>query len=187
MSANKCKFCNGSGWYEPKNMGGMMVEPCNRCDAHKKNQAAQKPSADVCPVCGCVPSIEYGRTWYDCGRDDGGDNEQCAHAERLAISRAAEIERLRAALESCPKPRFDVANKAKWTERRAEQLRDLSGLLRDCNDLDAASCVLARLRRIIASADRLTTSSMEHIEPSFIEFIESLCRDDRRNQSNQET
>ena len=74
----------------------------------------------------------------------------------------------------------------RWTDRRAEQLRDLSGLLRDCNDLDAASCVLARLRRIIAAADRLTTSSMEHIEPSFIEFIESLCRDDRRNQSNQE-
>ena len=186
MSANKCKFCNGSGWYEPKNMGGVMVEPCNRCDAHKANKAAQKlpqTSADVCPVCGCGEHMKSG-IGFSCGGQTSYSD--CGQAEDLAISRAAEIERLKAALESCPKPRFDVANKAKWTERRAKQLRDLSGLLRDCNDLDAASCVLARLRRIIAAADRLTTSSMEHIEPSFIEFIESLCRDDRRNQSNQE-
>ena len=25
-----CRRCNGSGWYEPKNMGGIMLEPC-RC------------------------------------------------------------------------------------------------------------------------------------------------------------
>ena len=114
-------------------------------------------SADKCPSCGCVK-------WGD----------GCEDTFRISVERAAEIERLKAMLAP------------KWTDRRAEQLRDLSGLLRDCNDLDAASCVLARLRRIIAAADRLTTSSMEHIEPSFIEFIESLCRDDRRNQSNQE-
>lgn len=103
MSANKCKFCNGSGWYEPKNMGGMMVEPCNRCDAHKKNQAAQKlpqTSADACPVCGCGEHMKSG-IGFSCGGQTSYSD--CGQAEDLAISRAAEIERLRAALERIAK------------------------------------------------------------------------------------
>ncbi len=57
---------------------------------------------DKCQVCGCSDVEEYEDL-------DGGRNSRlvcggsyylgCRHAERLAISRAAEIERLRAALE----------------------------------------------------------------------------------------
>jgi len=149
MSANKCKFCNGSGWYEPKNMGGMMVEPCNRCDAHKKNQAAQKPSADVCPVCGCGEPDKL-NPWFACGGClDGSD---CENGARVAIERAVEIERLNG--------------------EKAELLalcKRLAALPGDYNTIQDAEFVFRDLNAVIAK------------------HTPQLCRDDRRNQSNQET
>ncbi len=106
---DKCTKCHGSGWYEPKNMGGMIVEPCNRCDAGKAIQSphkAEKPKTyDKCPVCGCVDLLAFnecpchkGTTGLSCGY--GVDGVGCENSERLAIARAAEIERLRAQLKA---------------------------------------------------------------------------------------
>lgn len=56
-------------------------------------------SADVCPVCGCVEITAYENIQGETKKslDCGGDGSLgCEHAERLAISRAAEIERLKA-------------------------------------------------------------------------------------------
>ena len=136
-------------------------------------------SAETCQVCGCSELTEYDdldggrRSRLECG---GSFYLGCKHAERLAIERAAEIERLKAMLAP------------KWTDRRAFLLTErLAGLLRDCNDLDTSSGIIGRLNRIMANAEQLTTAHPDYCEPSFLEFLNQLCREDRRNQTNQET
>lgn len=115
-------------------------------------------SADKCPSCGCVK-------WGD----------GCEDAFRISAERSAEIERLKAMLEH------------KWTDRRAFQLTsDLAGLLRECHDLNTASGVIGRMERIVSLAGHILIADIANGEPSFLEFLNQLCRDDRRNQSNQE-
>jgi len=135
-------------------MGGMMVEPCNRCDAHKKNQAAQKlpqTSADVCPVCGAEKhyTTTDGEVLFYCGSRSRTVN--CPNAERLAIERAVEIERLNG--------------------EKAELLalcKRLAALPGDYNTIQDAEFVFRDLNAVIAK------------------HTPQLCRDDRRNQSNQD-
>lgn len=98
---DKCTKCRGSGWYEPKNMGGMMVEPCNRCDAGRailNPHKAEKPKTpDKCPVCGCAEPSSTGKG-YKCGGETSWSD--CDKASDLAIERSAEIERLKAQLKA---------------------------------------------------------------------------------------
>ena len=78
--------------------------------------------------------------------------------------------------------------KPQWTARRAFQLTsDLAGLLRECHDLNTASGVISRMERIANLAAHLLIADIANGEPSFLEFLNQLCREDRRNQTNQET
>jgi hypothetical protein len=70
----------------------------------------------------------------------------------------------------------------KWTNRRAFQLAsDLGGLLRDCHELNTSSNVIGRMERIISLAGHLLLADPQTGEPSFLEFLNQLCREDRRN------
>ena len=129
-------------------------------------------SADVCPVCGCATKSAV--RGFTCGGESGFSD--CGNAADLAIERAAEIERLKAMLAP------------KWTDRRAFQLSsNLGGLIRACQQIDRASGIIDRLTLIQNLADSLALADLQKGEPSFLEFLNQLCRDDRRNQSNQET
>lgn len=57
-------------------------------------------SAEKCPVCGCDETWKaHGKTHYECGfSPDSHIRSLCEHSTRLAIERAAEVERLRCAL-----------------------------------------------------------------------------------------
>lgn len=133
-------------------------------------------SSDVCPVCGCSDLYPFnecpchkGCTGLQCGF--GVEGVGCEHAERMAIERAAEIERLKAILPP------------KWTDRRAFQLAsDLAGLLVSCHQINTASGVIERMERIISLAGHLLLADPQTGEPSFLEFLNTLCRDARRNQ-----
>ena len=136
-----------------------------------QRQAFEDFAADKCPVCGQERMNFNGHNLLPCGRDSAFGT--CRDAERLAIERAAEIERLKAA-----------QGKGKWTDRRAFQLAsDLCGLLRDCNGLNRATHVIERLVRISMISEELTKPDPANDEPSFLEFLNHLCREDRRNQN----
>ena len=127
-------------------------------------------SADACPVCGCATKSAV--SGFTCGGETTWSD--CENATDLAISRAAEIERLKAMLAP------------KWTDCRAEELESLNALLAACMDIDRANNTLARLAKIIQLSEGLSTHSVQEPRPSLIEFLNQLCRDDRRNQSNQD-
>lgn len=60
-----------------------------------------------------------------------------------------------------------------WTDDRREELIELSALLRDASSLNTANCVIERMQRLVATADKLTRSDFRSSRRSFIAFLEA--------------
>lgn len=58
-----------------------------------------------------------------------------------------------------------------WNESRRAELRELSELLDDCESIDNADRVLARLQRIVRRAKALRKSDLDAPRHSFMQFL----------------
>jgi hypothetical protein len=73
----------------------------------------------------------------------------------------------------------------KWTNERAEELRELEHLLHEIQAINRGSHVIERLQRCIELADKLDKTDIGRRHQSFVAFLRDLCIEDRSSAAGQ--
>lgn len=73
--------------------------------------------------------------------------------------------------------------KKKWTQYRWGQLYDLEQLLSDCQSIDSANNITARLKRLMKVSSALSRTDHKRRQSSFIQFLSELAAESDRGQA----